>query len=109
MADNLARPLSGKRALVLGIANDQSIAYGCARAFRRQGAEPAITHLNERRPVRRAPGPGAGGVDLPAPGRPAGGPVRSPATGRRRGMPRPGWQVGPGTAFPQAWRFGTDP
>lgn len=40
--------LAGKRALVLGIANDQSIAYGCARAFRRLGAELAITYLNEK-------------------------------------------------------------
>jgi enoyl-[acyl-carrier protein] reductase I len=33
---------------VIGIANDQSIAYGCARAFRRQGAELAITYLNDK-------------------------------------------------------------
>jgi enoyl-[acyl-carrier protein] reductase I len=42
------RPLSGLKALVIGIANDQSIAYGCARAFRRQGAELAITYLNDK-------------------------------------------------------------
>lgn len=30
--------LAGKRALVVGIANEQSIAYGCAKAFRDQGA-----------------------------------------------------------------------
>ncbi|MEX0350759.1 MAG: enoyl-ACP reductase FabI [Paracoccaceae bacterium] len=40
--------LKGKRALVVGVANDQSIAYGCARAFRAQGAELAITYLNDR-------------------------------------------------------------
>jgi enoyl-[acyl-carrier protein] reductase I len=40
--------LAGKKALVIGIANDQSIAYGCARAFRSVGADLAITWLNER-------------------------------------------------------------
>jgi enoyl-[acyl-carrier protein] reductase I len=40
--------LAGKRGLVTGIANDQSIAYGCARAFRRHGAEVAITYLNDK-------------------------------------------------------------
>ncbi len=48
MADEIARPLSGQKALVIGIANDQSIAYGCACAFRRQGAELAITYLNDK-------------------------------------------------------------
>jgi enoyl-[acyl-carrier protein] reductase I len=32
----------------VGIANEHSIAYGCARAFRRLGAELAITYLNEK-------------------------------------------------------------
>ena len=41
-------PLGGKKGLVIGIANDQSIAYGCARAFRALGAELAITYLNEK-------------------------------------------------------------
>ncbi|CAH1652576.1 MULTISPECIES: enoyl-ACP reductase FabI [unclassified Chelatococcus] len=40
--------LQGKRALVIGIANDQSIAYGCARVFRQLGAELAITYLNDK-------------------------------------------------------------
>lgn len=40
--------LSGKRALVVGIANRQSIAYGCARALRAQGAELALTYLNDK-------------------------------------------------------------
>jgi enoyl-[acyl-carrier protein] reductase I len=48
MAAKIARPLLGLKALVIGIANDQSIAYGCARAFRRQGAELAITYLNDK-------------------------------------------------------------
>jgi enoyl-[acyl-carrier protein] reductase I len=40
--------LTGKKGLVTGIANDQSIAYGCARALRRQGAELAVTYLNDK-------------------------------------------------------------
>jgi len=40
--------LQGQRALVVGIANESSIAYGCARAFRELGADLAITYLNER-------------------------------------------------------------
>lgn len=40
--------LAGKRALVVGIANEQSIAYGCAKAFRVQGADLAVTFQNER-------------------------------------------------------------
>jgi enoyl-[acyl-carrier protein] reductase I len=32
----------------VGIANEHSIAYGCARAFRDLGAELAITYLNDR-------------------------------------------------------------
>jgi enoyl-[acyl-carrier protein] reductase I len=40
--------LAGKKALVIGIANNQSIAYGCALAFRAMGAELAITYLNDK-------------------------------------------------------------
>ena len=40
--------LKGKKGLVVGIANDQSIAYGCARVCRDQGADLAITYLNEK-------------------------------------------------------------
>jgi len=41
-------PLAGRRGLITGIANDQSIAWGCARAFRALGAELALTYLNDR-------------------------------------------------------------
>ena len=40
--------LEGKRGLIVGIANDQSIAWGCAKAFRALGAEVAVTYLNEK-------------------------------------------------------------
>lgn len=41
-------PLQGKRGLVVGIANAESIAHGCGQAFRAMGAELAITYLNEK-------------------------------------------------------------
>lgn len=40
--------LEGKRGLVVGIANERSIAWGCARAFHDAGAELAITYLNNK-------------------------------------------------------------
>ena len=40
--------LTGKRGLVVGIANEHSIAYGCARAFRNAGADLALTYLNQK-------------------------------------------------------------
>ena len=40
--------LKGKKALVTGVANDQSIAWGCAQAFRGFGAEIAMTYLNDK-------------------------------------------------------------
>jgi enoyl-[acyl-carrier protein] reductase I len=40
--------LKGKKALIVGVANDSSIAYGCARAFSELGAELALSYLNEK-------------------------------------------------------------
>ena len=40
--------LRGKKGLIVGIANEDSIAWGCARAFRAAGAELAVTWLNEK-------------------------------------------------------------
>ena len=40
--------MKGKKGIVLGIANKKSIAYGIAKACQEQGAELAITYLNER-------------------------------------------------------------
>ena len=40
--------LTGQKALVVGIANDHSIAYGCAKAFREAGADLAVTWLNDK-------------------------------------------------------------
>lgn len=51
--------LAGKRGLVVGVANEHSIATGCATVFRAAGAELAITYLNDKaepfvRPVAQA-------------------------------------------------------
>ena len=40
--------LEGKQGLIVGIANEQSIAWGCAKAFRAFGAELAVTYLNDK-------------------------------------------------------------
>ena len=40
--------LAGQKALVIGIANEDSIAYGCAKAFRSVGADLAVSWLNEK-------------------------------------------------------------
>jgi enoyl-[acyl-carrier protein] reductase I len=43
-----ARLLSGKNMLVTGIADEHSIAWGCAKAFHDMGARLAVTYRNER-------------------------------------------------------------
>ena len=75
MSDAHIRPvLSGQKALVIGVANDQSIAYGCAKAFHTVGAELAITWLNERaRPyveplAQQLQAPITGALDVSVPG-----------------------------------------
>lgn len=40
--------LAGKRALIVGLASNRSIAWGIARAFHREGAELACTYQNDR-------------------------------------------------------------
>jgi len=49
MTVRVERPvLKDQKALVVGIANEHSIAWGCARAFRELGADLAITYLNDK-------------------------------------------------------------
>ncbi len=55
--------LAGKKALVVGIANEHSIAYGCAKAFHSLGADLAITYLNDK--ARRHVEPVATALDAP--------------------------------------------
>lgn len=40
--------LNGKKALIVGLASNRSIAYGIAKAFHEQGAELAFTYQNEK-------------------------------------------------------------
>jgi enoyl-[acyl-carrier protein] reductase I len=40
--------MAGKRALIVGLASNRSIAWGIARAFHREGAELAFTYQNDR-------------------------------------------------------------
>jgi enoyl-[acyl-carrier protein] reductase I len=47
--------MKGKKGLVVGIANNKSIAYGIAKAVREQGAELAFTYLNEQLEKRVRP------------------------------------------------------
>ena len=44
----MTQSLAGKKGLVVGIANEHSIAWGCAKAFHEAGAELAVTYLNEK-------------------------------------------------------------
>jgi len=49
MTVDIPRPvLKGSKALVVGVANQYSIAYGCAKAFHELGADLAITYVNEK-------------------------------------------------------------
>lgn len=47
--------MKGKKGIILGIANTKSIAYGIAKACQEQGAQMAITFLNERFEQKLAP------------------------------------------------------
>ena len=47
-SDDIRPILTGQKTLIVGVANEHSIAYGCASAFRSLGAELAITYLNEK-------------------------------------------------------------
>jgi enoyl-[acyl-carrier protein] reductase I len=56
-----AKLLEGKRGLIVGIANENSIAWGCAKAFHAFGAELAVTYLNDK--ARRSVEPLAQAVE----------------------------------------------
>jgi enoyl-[acyl-carrier protein] reductase I len=61
---DISRPaLKGKKALVVGVANESSIAYGCAKAFRELGADLALTYLNDK--ARRFVEPLAKALEAP--------------------------------------------
>jgi enoyl-[acyl-carrier protein] reductase I len=48
MSEAINPILAGYKVLIVGIANEHSIAYGCAKAFRMAGADLAITWLNDK-------------------------------------------------------------
>jgi enoyl-[acyl-carrier protein] reductase I len=64
---NLMAALIGKRALILGVANDHSIAWAIARRFHDEGAELALTYPNEAIEKRVRPLADSLGVDLVLP------------------------------------------
>lgn len=67
-ARDVIRPiLQGHKSLIVGIANDQSIAYGCAEAFRASGAELAVTWLNDKARTYVEPLGEALGAEIMAP------------------------------------------
>jgi enoyl-[acyl-carrier protein] reductase I len=47
-SENAGQWLAGKKGLVVGLANDQSIAWGCIEAFKTLGADLAITYQTEK-------------------------------------------------------------
>ena len=47
MGDVMTQALAGKRALIMGVANDRSIAWGIAQAIHAAGAELAFTYQGE--------------------------------------------------------------
>lgn len=55
MEKTVSPVLAGQNALVVGVANESSIAYGCAKAFCQSGAKLAITYLNEKAKPHVAP------------------------------------------------------
>jgi enoyl-[acyl-carrier protein] reductase I len=59
--------LSGGKTLIVGIANEHSIAYGCARAFREAGSDLAVTWLNDRARAHVEPLGRALGAQIMAP------------------------------------------
>lgn len=64
MLDSDYFSLANKKGLVIGIANEHSIAYGCARAFRALGADLAVTYLNDKAKPHVQPAADAVDADL---------------------------------------------
>ena len=44
--------MQGKRGLIMGVANNRSIAYGIAKAFKSQGAEIALSYQSPQSACR---------------------------------------------------------
>ncbi len=63
----MSKPLQGKRALILGLANDRSIAWGIAQALHAQGARLAFNFLGDALEKRVRPLAESLGADIIAP------------------------------------------
>lgn len=59
--------LAGKKAVIFGVANEKSIAWAIAEAFKREGAELALTYANETVEKRVIPLAGEVGAQLVLP------------------------------------------
>ena len=59
--------MAGKRGLIMGVANDRSIAWGIARACREQGAELAFTYQGDALKKRVGPLAASVGSDIVLP------------------------------------------
>jgi enoyl-[acyl-carrier protein] reductase I len=64
---NLMGLLSGKKAVIFGVANEKSIAWAIAEAFKREGAELSLTYANETVSKRVIPLAESLGADLVLP------------------------------------------
>src|ERR1700742_3199065 len=68
MADAKSGLMAGKRGLVMGVANDHSIAWGIAQMLASQGAEIAFTYQGEAQKKRLTPLAASIGSELVMPG-----------------------------------------
>jgi len=64
MSEPIRPILTGHKSLIVGIANEDSIAYGCAKAFREAGADLAVTWLSDKARPHVEPLADALGVDI---------------------------------------------
>jgi len=67
MSEAIRPILTGHKSLIVGIANDDSIAYGCAKAFREAGADLAVTWLSDKARPHVEPLADALGAQIKAP------------------------------------------
>ena len=65
--DNISGLMAGKRGLIMGVANDKSIAWGIARAAAAAGAEVAFTYQGEALEKRVRPLASSVGSDIVLP------------------------------------------
>ena len=81
--------LAGKRALILGVLTDRSIAWGIARAMHREGAQLAFTYANEKLKERVEPLARSLSASLVMPA-PSAGPIASRGRGLKPSVIRRG-------------------